>query len=84
MSGLEALSLAANIIEIISFAGEVTRLCKSVYINGRLEPQLGILAVSLEAIAKEAQAHQANLVTKTDIDLRLEEMASKCQVAARE
>lgn len=84
MSGLETLSLAANIVEIISFAGEITRLCRSVYKHGRLESQLGILAVSLEAVAKEAQVHQTNLVSKTDLDLSLEEMASKCQVAARE
>lgn len=84
MSGLEALSLAANIMQIITFASDATQLCKSVYNNGRLDPQLGILAVSLEAVAKEAQAHQANLATKTNIDLRLEEMASKCQIAARE
>lgn len=84
MSGLEALSLAANIVQIIAFASEATRICKSVYDNGRLDPQLGVLAASLEAVAKGAQAHQASLVSKTDIDLRLEEMASKCQVAARE
>lgn len=84
MSGLEALSLAANIVQIIDFAGEVTRLCKSVYHNGSLDPQLGDVAVSLEAVAKEAQDHHAALSYKSNTDLRLEEMASKCLVAARE
>lgn len=84
MSGLEALSLAANIVQIIDFAGQATRLCKSVYENGRLDPQLHDVAVSLEAVAKEAHSHHAALAYKTNTDMRLEEMASKCLIAARE
>ncbi|KAF7561149.1 hypothetical protein G7046_g2983 [Stylonectria norvegica] len=56
MSGLEALGLACNIFQVISFAHETISICKRVYQDGSPCPDLTINATHLDSMAAQVQA----------------------------
>lgn len=82
MSGIEALSLVANIFQVINFASETIRLCNGIY-NGRAPgDNLGEYASTLRCLSSRAQSHYQ--AANPDAGEReLERIAGKCAVAAR-
>ena len=87
MSGLEglgALSLACNIMQIISFAHETIGFCTEVYEGQSPDAQLQENAASLINLSADLENHyQARKLPHTASDRTLAEVAKKCAAAAR-
>ncbi|RYO91744.1 hypothetical protein DL763_004894 [Monosporascus cannonballus] len=83
MSGLEALSLACNIMTVITFARETVNVCKAVYQGRSPDDQLIDIAASLAATSDELQNENQAMSPKPAFEHRLVDIASKCNVAAR-
>ena len=83
MSGLEALGLACNIMQVISFVHEAVRFCKDVYQGRSPDAQLLEIARSLESLASDVQKHNQALKPQTASQKSLSDIAKKCNIAAR-
>ncbi|RYP70626.1 hypothetical protein DL771_005339 [Monosporascus sp. 5C6A] len=83
MSGLEALSLACNIMTVISFASETVNACKAIYQGRSPDDQLIDIAASLAAASDELQNENQSMNPKPAYEHRLVDIASKCNIAAR-
>lgn len=78
MSGLEALGLAVNIFQVISFGHETISLCKRVYRDGSLDPTLQTNALYLSALSTRIEAfHPPKRRTKED--QQLVDVVTRCQ-----
>ena len=78
MSGLEALGVACNIFQVISFGHETINLCKRVYQNGSPCCDLSDNAAQLNAFS--SQIKKFSIPSKpTREDQQLHNVASKCQ-----
>ncbi|RYP51293.1 hypothetical protein DL769_010831 [Monosporascus sp. CRB-8-3] len=83
MSGLEVLSVACNIMTVISFARKTVSICKAVYQGRSPDDQLIDIAASLAATSDELQNGSQAISPKLAPEHRLADIASKCNVAAR-
>ncbi|RYP07349.1 hypothetical protein DL764_002565 [Monosporascus ibericus] len=83
MSGLEALSLACNIMTVISFGRETVSICKAVYQGRSPDDQLIDIATSLAATSDELQNENRAMNPKPGHERLLVDIASKCNVTAR-
>lgn len=83
MSGLEGLSLACNIFDVISFAGQTISACKDIY-NGELT-QPSILQEKADTMHTVAtHIHEACGAMNTTEEKKLAETAIKCQKVAQQ
>jgi hypothetical protein len=83
MSGLEALGLTCNILQLISFAGETVRFCKTIYQGSAPNEDLVSIAASLKGVSDEIQNHCQTQSQRRGDDRTLVEAAKKCNVIAR-
>ncbi|KAI2784123.1 hypothetical protein F4815DRAFT_456926 [Daldinia loculata] len=83
MSGLEALGIACNIMQVISFAHETIDFCKEIYRGGSLNDYNQQSIASLVELSDQLQTHFQQAKSKIAQDKRLADIAQKCNVAAR-
>ncbi|KAK1724250.1 uncharacterized protein BDZ83DRAFT_623479 [Colletotrichum acutatum] len=83
MSGLEALGLACNIFQVISFGRETASLVKRVYRDGTVDDALEANAKDLAQLAKHVQTLEVPK-SPTKQEHQLLEIAKKCQAVARD
>ncbi|KAF3070671.1 hypothetical protein GL218_00238 [Daldinia childiae] len=83
MSGLEALSIACNIMQVISFAHETIDFCKEIYHGGSLNDYNQQSIVSLVELSRQLQTRFQKAKSKTAEETQLANIAQKCNVAAR-
>ncbi|KAL0764930.1 hypothetical protein CaCOL14_012736 [Colletotrichum acutatum] len=83
MSGLEALGLACNIFQVISFGRETASLVKRVYRDGTVDDALEANAKDLAQLAKHVQTLEVPK-NPTKQEHQLLEIAKKCQAVARD
>lgn len=83
MSGLEALGIACNIMQVISFAHETIEFCKAMYEGQSLDLYSEQSVASLSAISAQLQTRYQGVRSQTAQDRELEDVARKCNVAAR-
>ncbi|KAI0883129.1 uncharacterized protein GGS22DRAFT_195372 [Annulohypoxylon maeteangense] len=83
MSGLEALSIACNIMQVISFAHETVSFCKAIYQGKSIDEYGGHDIASLSALSAQLRKHYQNIKPKTTDEKQLEDIAKKCNIAAR-
>lgn len=83
MSGLEALGLACNIMQVIACAYETTSFCKAVYQGRSPDAHLLENANALAELSGEVQRRNEALKPKTLTQKKLSDIARKCNVAAR-
>ncbi|KAK3994267.1 hypothetical protein QBC44DRAFT_379610 [Cladorrhinum sp. PSN332] len=83
MSGLETLSLVANIFQVIGFACETVGLCKSIYRGQLPDAVLVKYGDSLESLSTTIQAQCNKTTPKSRDEKSLSDIAAKCNVAAR-
>ncbi|KAI1802561.1 hypothetical protein F4811DRAFT_572861 [Daldinia bambusicola] len=72
MSGLEALSVACNVTQVISFAHESVEFCKNI-----------MSVASLQEFTAQLQTHFQLAKPKTANEKQLADIAEKCNIAAR-
>ncbi|KAK1458230.1 hypothetical protein CMEL01_15577 [Colletotrichum melonis] len=83
MSGLEALGVADNIFQVISFGRDTASLIKQVYRDATVDDALEVNAKELAQLAAHIQALEGpQLPTKQEDQLL--EIAKKCQAVARD
>lgn len=82
MSGLEALSLACNILQLIEAAGKAISFCKKVYEGSVPDAHLTTTASTLKALSNEIYKDNS-VVQTTHSKRRLCELAKKCNETAR-
>jgi hypothetical protein len=84
MEALAGLSLACNVMQVMSFAHETFSLCKKIYSEGEANPSLGANAKTMAILTKALQNtildHAAKPVTEADHELQ--SIARKCLDAA--
>ncbi|KPM38309.1 hypothetical protein AK830_g8218 [Neonectria ditissima] len=83
MSGLEALGLACNIFQAISFGRETVSLIKTVYRDGSVDDSLEANAKDLSVLSSRVRA-MASLDKQKRQNRQLLEIAERCQAAARD
>lgn len=83
MSGLEALGLACNIFQIISFGRETASLVKRIYRDGTIDDVLEANAKDLAQLASHVQTLEVPK-KPTKQEHQLLEIAKKCQAVARD
>ncbi|KAL7815567.1 hypothetical protein V8C26DRAFT_402054 [Trichoderma gracile] len=85
MSGLEALSLACSIMQVISFTKEVLTVCKDVY-EGRptADSQMEDNARSIQGLLDEMHRNAGSVQQQTKEEKELYAVAQKCSEAAEE
>ncbi|EOO03839.1 hypothetical protein UCRPA7_592 [Phaeoacremonium minimum UCRPA7] len=84
MSGLEALSLVCNILQIISAAHSTVSFCKAVYQGSSPDAHLGDNAVALASLSAEVEMFYASRQPpRTAHEKSLADVAKKCNIAAR-
>ena len=83
MSGFEALGVACSIMQVISFSGEVIRLCKAIYQDASPQKKLAENAATLMVVFGEAQTRYQNLPLKKAADRDLMQLAERCNAIAR-
>ena len=83
MSGIEALGVVGNIFQIISFAHETVRLCKSVYQGRSLDDGLGEIAASMAKLSKQVQQNYQRKQPQAAAERQLCTLATNCSIAAR-
>jgi hypothetical protein len=86
MSGLEALSLACKVFQIISFGREVITLCRDVYRGGKIEPELEthgrLLRSAVQSIAAADPPTEHNDRPRSQDKTRIKAAAQQCLRAA--
>lgn len=83
MSGLEALSLACNIFQIISFARDTVNFCRDVY-NGQKTPDAHLEAQATAMIQAAQQIEAScNSGTLTTSQQTLADISRDCVATAR-
>ncbi|KAM5515641.1 hypothetical protein FOXYSP1_02592 [Fusarium oxysporum f. sp. phaseoli] len=85
MSGLEALSVASSILQVISFAGETARICKAIYNdqptdNDEIKERALSLKEAAETTTQVCRAYQPH----TKDEKKLKEIADQCAKTAAE
>jgi len=83
MSGLEALGVVANIFQVIGFAAETVRLCKAIYDGSGIDKHLEEYATTLKTLSSNVQSHYHTRQSRGPDERKLEDVARKCNVAAR-
>lgn len=83
MSGLEALSLVCNILQLIEAAHKGVTLCKDIYSGGSPDEQLVDNAASLASLSADVQQSNNAVSARTTAQKDLSNIARKCNVAAR-
>ncbi|EHK20567.1 uncharacterized protein TRIVIDRAFT_202804 [Trichoderma virens Gv29-8] len=85
MSGLEALSMACSVMQVISFTKEVLTLCKDVY-DGRptTDSQMEENTASIQSLLIEMNRHSGSIKQQTKEEKELHAIAQKCNKAAQE
>ncbi|KAI9172678.1 hypothetical protein HJFPF1_02188 [Paramyrothecium foliicola] len=83
MSGLEALGLACNIFQVLSFAGETVSLCKAIY-NGEATPDGKLQEKSQLMIEAANITAESARVGPSPNNQQLLDIAAKCRRAAEE
>ncbi|EQB54951.1 hypothetical protein CGLO_05165 [Colletotrichum gloeosporioides Cg-14] len=63
MSGLEGLSLACNVMQLIDFSQQTVSMCRTIYESGKFEPGLEAQASSLQDASSEPGRMQALIAT---------------------
>lgn len=83
MSGVEALGLASSLLQVIAFAGETAKLCKSIY-DGKDVPtdELVSRSKSLMDICEDVRIDKNLVPQKSDQDRELVQIAAECIQAA--
>ncbi|KAL2204443.1 hypothetical protein CC79DRAFT_1400618 [Sarocladium strictum] len=82
MSGLEALSLACNILQLTDAAGQAISFCKKVYDGSTPDAHLTTTASTLKALSDEIYK-DSRVVQTAPSKRRLCDLAKKCNKAAR-
>ena len=83
MSGVEILSLVANIFQVINFASDTIQLCNGIY-NGRApDEHWGENASTLRSLSSQVQSHYREVTPSGPGEKELERIARKCAIAAR-
>ncbi|KAL2678740.1 hypothetical protein Neosp_009491 [[Neocosmospora] mangrovei] len=86
MSGMEplaALGLACNIMQLLSFGGEVISLCRKVYKTGELDPSLKDYSSQTAKICESLNDNLSQRQTNLGPDaLALQQRATMCKAAA--
>ncbi|KAI0853761.1 hypothetical protein F5Y00DRAFT_257063 [Daldinia vernicosa] len=83
MSGLEALGVACNIMQVISFAHETINFCKEIYQGRSFNEYNQQSVVSLVELSAQLQTHFQQAKSQSAKEKRLSDIAQKCNVAAR-
>ena len=83
MSGIEILSLVANIFQVINFASETIRLCNAIYQGRAPDIQLEENAATLQSLSSEIQSHYQDSRKNGALETELAHIARKCAVVAR-
>ncbi|KAK4461541.1 hypothetical protein QBC42DRAFT_92312 [Cladorrhinum samala] len=83
MSGLETLSLVANIFQVIGFACDTVGLCKAIYRGELPDAILKEYGDSLSTLSAQVQTQCNNSTPQTKDEKALADLAAKCNVAAR-
>ncbi|KAI1471056.1 uncharacterized protein F4812DRAFT_455168 [Daldinia caldariorum] len=83
MSGLEALGIGCNVMQVISFAHETVEFCKGVYRGQSFNDYNQQTVASLQGLSAQLQTHFQKAKLKTTNEKQLADIASKCNVAAR-
>ncbi|KAJ3959044.1 hypothetical protein N0V92_004376 [Colletotrichum tropicale] len=82
MSGLEGLSLACNIMQLIDFSQQTISMCRSIYESGKFEPGLETQAISLQDASSEVmtllRSKKVATANTTGAERRLLDLAPKC------
>ncbi|KAF4816663.1 hypothetical protein CGCSCA5_v006360 [Colletotrichum siamense] len=82
MSGLEGLSLACNVMQLIDFSQQTVSMCRSIYESGKFEPGLETQASSLQDASSEVmtllQSKTVAASKTTGAERRLLDLATKC------
>jgi hypothetical protein len=86
MEALAGLSIACNVLQIVSFVHETFSLCKRLYEDGESDPALGTNAKAMVVLTKSLQhtvfhpPGATNPVTQADYEL--ERIAKECLASA--
>ncbi|KAI1455212.1 hypothetical protein F4805DRAFT_285719 [Annulohypoxylon moriforme] len=83
MSGLEALSIACNIMQVFSFAHETISFCRAVYQGDSITEYDDHNVQSLLSLSDQLQNNYQGFKPQTSDEKKLEEIAKKCNIAAR-
>lgn len=84
MSGLEALGLACNVLQVIDLSHRTLVLCKDIYQGGSPDDTLTEYAKSLANLCIDEQQYYKTLDRHDSSHQDLIEIARKCNIAARE
>ncbi|OTA91507.1 hypothetical protein M434DRAFT_13110 [Hypoxylon sp. CO27-5] len=83
MSGFEALSVACNIMQVISFAHETIGFCKAIYQGRSPDDHIERNAASLSELSAQLQKHYESTKPQTSQQKQLADVAKQCNIAAR-
>ena len=83
MAGIETLSLACNIMQIIAFACETLSLCKAIYQGQSFDAHLMENAESIKTLSSDLQTHSQTISPQTADEKRLHDIAGKCVMTSR-
>ncbi|KAK2759287.1 hypothetical protein CKAH01_16661 [Colletotrichum kahawae] len=82
MSGLEGLSLACNVMQLIDFIQQIVSMCRSIYESGKFESELETQGSSLQDASSEVVAllrsKKIAASKTTGAERRLLDLAPKC------
>ncbi|KAF5498000.1 hypothetical protein CGCS363_v008430 [Colletotrichum siamense] len=82
MSGLEGLSLACNVMQLMDFSQQTVSMCRSIYESGKFEPGLEAQASSLQDASSEVmtllRSKRVATAKTTGAERRLLDLAPKC------
>ncbi|KAF3808330.1 hypothetical protein GCG54_00006952 [Colletotrichum gloeosporioides] len=82
MSGLEGLSLACNVMQLIDFSQQTVSMCRTIYESGKFEPGLEAQASSLQDASSEVmtllRSKKVATAKTTGAERRLLDLAPKC------
>ncbi|KAI1762410.1 hypothetical protein GGR53DRAFT_521656 [Hypoxylon sp. FL1150] len=83
MSGLEALGIACNVVQLLSFAHETISFCKAILAGQAPNDYNEETVASLATLSALLQTRCQNVKPQTSQERELERIATKCNVAAR-
>lgn len=82
MSGLEGLSLACNVMQLIDFGQQTVSMCRSIYDSGKFEPELETQASSLQdassGVVTLLRSKKVATAKTIGAERRLLDLAPKC------
>ncbi|KAF4878087.1 hypothetical protein CGCSCA1_v002902 [Colletotrichum siamense] len=82
MSGLEGLSLACNVMQLIDYSQQTVSMCRSIYESGKFEPGLEAQASSLQDASSEVvtllRSKKVAAAKTKGAERRLLDLAPKC------